>query len=123
MMKPPFVITPKINNLALEISKLLGKLEATILSVPNPKLRRKNKIRTIKSTLAIEGHTFTEEQITSILEGRRVIGTQKELLEVENAIKLYDSMDDFKSSDVRDFFKAHKILMKDLLHPTHILQG
>ena len=68
-MKPPFKITSKINNLVADISKLLGLLEATTLTVPSPKLRRKNRIKTIKSTLAIEGHTFTEEQITAVLEG------------------------------------------------------
>jgi Fic family protein len=114
-MRPPFKITPKINNLVAEISKLLGLLEATTLSVPNPKLRRKNRIRTIKSTLAIEGHTFTEDQITAVLENRRVLGTEKELLEVQNAIQLYDLMDEFRSSRSRDFLKAHKILMGGIL--------
>lgn len=114
-MRPPFTLTPKINNLVAEISKLLGKLEATTLSVTSPKLRRKNKIRTIKSTLAIEGHTFTEEQITAVLENKKVLGTKKELIEVQNAIKLYDSIEEFSSNRSQDFLKAHKVLMKDLL--------
>lgn len=114
-MSPPFKITPKMNNLVAEISKLLGKLEATTLSIPSPNLRRKNKIRTIKSTLSIEGHTFTEEQITAVLDNKRVLGTEKELIEVQNAIKLYDSIDSFKSSKEKDLLKAHRILMKDLL--------
>ncbi len=114
-MNPPYKITPQINNLVADISKLLGQLEATTLSIPNPQLRKKNRIRTIKSTLAIEGHTFTEGQITAVLENKRVLGTQKELIEVQNVIQLYDSLDDFKSSRAKDFLKAHGILMKDLL--------
>lgn len=114
-MRPPFTITPKINNLVAEVSRLLGELETRTLNVPNPKLRRKNRIRTIKSTLAIEGHTFTEDQVTAVIENRRVLGTEKELVEVQNAIELYDSMDDFKSSRSKDFLKAHKVLMKGLL--------
>ncbi len=114
-MKPPFKITSYINNRVAEISKLLGALEATTLVVPNPKLRRKNRIKTIKSTLAIEGHTFTEEQITAVIEGKRVLGTEKELLEVQNVIKLYDQIDDFKSHRSRDLLKAHKILMTGLI--------
>lgn len=114
-MKPPFQITSKINNLVADISKLLGLLEATTLTTASPKLRRKNRIKTIKSTLAIEGHTFTEEQITAVLEGRRVLGTQKELIEVQNAIELYERIDEFRSSRARDFLKAHKILMNELL--------
>lgn len=114
-MKPPFKITHKINNLVAEISKLLGLLEATTLNIPNPKLRRKNRIRTIKSTLAIEGHTFTEDQITAVLENKKVLGSKKELIEVQNAIKLYDLIGKFKSTNPKDFLKAHKILMSDLL--------
>lgn len=114
-MNPPYKITPKINNLVANISKLLGQLEATTLSIPNPQLRKKNRIRTIKSTLAIEGHTFTEDQITAVLENKRVLGTEKELIEVQNVIQLYDSLDDFKSDRAKDFLKAHGILMKDLL--------
>jgi len=114
-MKPPFKITPKINNLVADISKLLGLLEATTLTIPSPKLRRKNRIKTIKSTLAIEGHTFSEEKITAVLEGKRVLGTEKELIEVQNAIELYDRMDEFKSHRSRDFLKAHKILMNELV--------
>lgn len=114
-MNPPYKITPKINNLVADISKLLGQLEATTLSIPNPQLRKKNRIRTIKSTLAIEGHTFTEDQITAVLENKRVLGTEKELIEVQNVIQLYDLLDDFKSSRAKDFLKAHGILMKDLL--------
>lgn len=114
-MKPPFTITPKMNNLVAEIAKLLGLLEAITLNVPNPKLRRKNKIRTIKSTLAIEGHTFTEDQISAVLENKRVLGTKKELVEVENAIELYESIEKFKSHSSKDFLLAHKILMKGLV--------
>jgi Fic family protein len=115
MKKPPFTITSKITNLVADISKLLGGLEATTLSVPNPNLRRKNKIKTIKSTLAIEGHTFTEDQITAVLENKRVLGNQKEILEVKNALDLYDSVDSFKSKNAKDFLKAHKVLMSGLV--------
>jgi Fic family protein len=114
-MKPPYTITSKIINLVGEISTLVGSLEATTLTIPNPKLRKKNKIRTVKSTLAIEGNTFTEEQITAILEGKRILGKEKELQEVHNAIKLYDSIDDFNSKNREDFLKAHKTLMTGLI--------
>ncbi|EPZ50166.1 Fic/DOC family protein [Bacteriovorax sp. BAL6_X] len=114
-MRPPFQITSKIMSLVADISRLVGGLEATTLTIPNPKLRKKNKIRTVKSTLAIEGNTFTEEQISAILEGKRVLGSEKELQEVHNAIELYESIDDFNSNKAEDFLKAHKTLMKGLV--------
>jgi len=114
-MKPPFKITSTITNLIAEISKLLGSLEATTLNIPGPKLRKKNKIKTIKSTLAIEGHTFTEDQITAVLENKKVLGSSKEVLEVKNAIELYEMIDQFESHKTSDFLKAHKVLMKGLV--------
>lgn len=115
MRKPPFKITPKITNLISDISKILGSLESATLSVPNPNLRRKNRIKTIKSTLAIEGNTFTEEQITAVLENKKVFGSKKEILEVQNALELYDLIDSFKSKNSKDLLKAHKTLMKNLV--------
>ncbi len=114
-MKPPFQITLQINNLVADISRLLGGLEATTVTIQSPKLRKKNRIKTIKSTLAIEGNTLTEEQITAILDGKRVLGAEKELIEVQNAIELYDRIDEFKSHRTRDFLRAHKILMNNLV--------
>ena len=114
-MRPPFKITPKINSYISDISRLLGKLESVSIAPPDPNLRKKNRIKTIKSTLAIEGNTFTEEQITAILENKKVIGDQREILEVKNAIKLYDTIDRFKAWRENDFLKAHAILMKNII--------
>ncbi|EQC51711.1 hypothetical protein M901_0765 [Bacteriovorax sp. DB6_IX] len=94
-------------NLVSEISRLVGSIEATTFTIPNPSLRKKNKIRTVKSTLAIEGNTFTEEQITAILEGKRVLGHEKELQEVHNAIELYESnLKSYNSKKWQGLFKS-----------------
>ncbi len=114
-MKPPFKITPLINNYVAQITKLLGQLGAVDMTLPDPKLRKGNHIRTIKSTLAIEGNTLTESQITAVLEGKRVLGTNREIREVRNAITLYQSMKHLKSNNHKDFLKSHKILMKGLI--------
>ncbi|MBN2704659.1 MAG: hypothetical protein JXR23_10660, partial [Pontiellaceae bacterium] len=44
-----------------------------------PQLRRRNRIKTIAGTLAIEGNTLTEEQVMAILDGKRVMGAALEL--------------------------------------------
>lgn len=112
-MGTPYKITNKSNNLVADISKLLGQF--TAYQLPPLKLRKKNRIKTIKSTLAIEGHRFTEEQVTAVFEKNKVIGNKREILEVRNAIKLYDCMDQLKSKRVKDFLYAHKVLMKNLI--------
>lgn len=114
-MVPPFKLTSKIIKLISEISHLLGRLDSIPISRPEPKLRRKNRIRTIKATLAIEGNTFTEEQITAILEKKKVIGSKKEIVEVQNAIEIYDSIEKFKMDSGKLFLKAHATLMKGLI--------
>ncbi len=114
-MKPPYTINSNILNLISEISKLLGRLNYVSLVAPEPKLRRKNRISTIKATLAIEGNTFTIDQITAILDNKKVIGSKKEIIEVQNAIELYENMDHFKIDSSKSFLKAHDQLMKNLI--------
>lgn len=114
-MTPPFKLTSKIIKLVSEISHLLGRLDSVPVSRPEPKLRRKNRIRTIKATLAIEGNTFTEEQITAILENKNVVASKKEIVEVQNAILIYEGIEKFKMDSGKFFLKAHSILMKGLI--------
>ncbi len=114
-MKPPYEITSKILNLVSEISHLLGRLDSIPMSAPEPRLRRKNRIRTIKATLAIEGNTFTEEQISAILENKKVIGGKKEIIEVKNAIGIYENIEKYKMDSSKSFLAAHADLMAGLL--------
>jgi Fic family protein len=114
-MKPPYTISSSILNLASEISKILGKLDYISKAIPEPKLRRKNRISTIKATLAIEGNTFSIDQITAILDQKKVIGSKKEITEVQNTIELYENIDQFKVNSEKSFLKAHNQLMKNLI--------
>ncbi|MBC5837434.1 Fic family protein [Flavobacterium muglaense] len=114
-MKPPYDITPKILKLISSISEKLGAVNATFLSRQSPQLRKQNRIKTIHSSLQIEGNTLTEEQITALLENKRVIGPEKDVLEVLNAIKVYSKLNTFKFSSAKDFLNAHADLMTGLM--------
>ena len=114
-MKPPYDITPKILKLITSISEKLGEINATYLSKQSPQLRKQNRIRTIHSSLQIEGNTLTEEQITALIENKRVIGPEKDVLEVLNAIKLYENLEKYKFYSDKSFLKAHKELMNGLI--------
>lgn len=114
-MTPPFKISNLSLSLVAQISLLLGKFQGLTLTAPGPKLRKKNHIKTIKSTLAIEGNTFTEEQVTAILENKRIIGPAKEILEVKNTLMMYESLDNFSPTSSKSFLAAHKILMQGLI--------
>ena len=81
-MKPPYEITNEILRLVSEISQKIGEINANHLYKPATELRKKNRIKTIQSSLEIEGNTLTEEHITTLLENKRVIAPQKDILEV-----------------------------------------
>ncbi len=67
-MRPSYDISPKILKLIISISEKAGAINANYLNKPSPKLRKENRIKTIHSSLKIEGNTLTEEQITALLE-------------------------------------------------------
>lgn len=99
----------------VSISEKLGALNAIHLNKPPTELRKKNRIKTIQSSLEIEGNTLTEEQITAILENKRVIAPKKDIVEVQNAIKVYEQLPRLNPNKLKDLEKAHGILMKGLI--------
>jgi Fic family protein len=114
-MKPPYDITPKILKLISSISEKIGEVNANYLNKQSPQLRKQNRIKTIHSSLQIEGNTLTEEQITALIENKRVIGPKKDVSEVLNAIKVYGNLDEYKFLSDKSFLKAHLELMNGLI--------
>ncbi len=114
-MKPPYNITSKILELTTNISEKLGEIKAYHLDKPPTHLRKQNKIKTIHSSLKIEGNTLSENQITAILENKRVIAPKKDIIEVINAIQAYEKINSFSYFSINSFKKAHKLLMNNLV--------
>ena len=114
-MKPPYDITSLILKLITSISEKIGEVNANLLNRPSPKLRKQNRIKTIHSSLKIEGNTLTEEQITALIEHKKVVGPKKDVVEVLNAIKIYENLADYNPSDEKSFLKAHLNLMETLI--------
>jgi len=114
-MKPPYNITYKILGLIASISEKIGQIDATHLYKPTTELRKKNRIKTIQSSLEIEGNTLNEQQITALLENKRTIGPQKDILEVKNAIKVYKKLKKLNPYKLKDLKKTHSILMNKLI--------
>jgi Fic family protein len=114
-MKHPYDITPKILKLISSISEKMGEVNANYLSRQSPQLRKQNRIKTIHSSLQIEGNTLTEEQITALIENKRVVGPHKDVLEVLNAIHVYEKLDQYDFLSEKSFLKAHQKLMTGLI--------
>ena len=113
--KPPFHITDKITFLVTEIGEQVGRITVLQEGAVSPRLRRENRIRTIHSSLAIEHNSLTLEQVTAIVDGRRILGNPNEIKEVQNAYEAYEMMLELDASSVKDLLKAHKRMMNGLI--------
>lgn len=114
-MKPPYNITPAILKSITSISEKIGAINANYLNKPSPKLRKENKIKTIHSSLKIEGNTLSEAQVTALLENKRIIGPKKDVREVLNAIEIYEHLKNYNPFKEKSFLKCHKDLMNNLI--------
>jgi len=118
-------MTDRIINLVAAISEQVGRIAVLSHGKINPHLRKENRIRTIHSSLAIEQNSLSLEQVTAILDGKRVLGNPNEIREVKNAYDTYElllSLDPNSVKDllldpnsVKDLLKAHRVMMKGLI--------
>jgi Fic family protein len=115
MEKPPYDINIEILNLVASISGKVAEVRARHRHRQSPTLRKQNQIRTIHSTLGIEGNTLSLSQVTAIIENKRVLGPEKDIREVKNALLTYEKLRSFKPFSQRDFLIAHKTLMQGLI--------
>jgi Fic family protein len=113
--KPPFHMTDKMTLLIAEISEQVGRIAVLQEGTINPHLRKENRIRTIHSSLAIERNSLSLEQVTAIIDGKRVLGSPNEIKEVQNAYEAYELMLSLDPSSVDDLLKAHKLMMNGLV--------
>ncbi|MDR2137040.1 MAG: Fic family protein [Synergistaceae bacterium] len=111
---PPYSVTDAIINWVTKIGEQVGAVTVKNAAAANPRLRRDNHIRSIHSSLAIENNSLSLEQVTDIINGKRVLGAPQEIREVKNAYEVYARIDDFDPYNVNHMLKAHKILMDDL---------
>ena len=112
---PPFTLNNQIVSLVASISEQLGASSATHALSQSLLLRKVNRVRTIQGSLAIEGNQLSEEQITAILDGKRVIAPAREVQEASNALSVYEQLDSFQFDHEQALLLAHKNLMLGLI--------
>jgi Fic family protein len=113
--QPPLTLTPRMLALVAEIGERVGRLSAEQPGGLTPQLRRGNRIRTIQASLAIENNTLSVEQVTAVLDGKRVLGLPREIQEVRNAFAAYEAMAGWQAERRADLLAAHGLLMHGLL--------
>lgn len=115
MLQKYYEGTSRIIELSTEIGRLIGIVDANYLRKPTTKLRRDNKIKTIYSSLAIEGNTLSLEQVSDMIDNKRVAGPPKDIIEVKNAIEVYGRLREFDPLKEESYLRAHQMLMKGLI--------
>ena len=107
---PPFEITNKMLGLIASIMKKIGKLDNYKDLSKLPILRRNNRIHSIHSSLAIEDNSLSFKEVKDIIDGKTVIGNQKEIQEVKNAYQAYEMMKKINPYSIKDLKKIHGIM-------------
>ena len=115
MYKPPFTVSAKAINLIAKISSQLERYAIRMEQEDTLRLRRANRIKTIHSSLAIEGNTLSEGEVQAVLEGKKVVAPLKEIQEVKNAIKTYELYPKLNPFSLKDLLLAHGTMMAGLV--------
>lgn len=113
--QPPLTLTPTMLALVAEIAEQVGRLTAREEAAMTPQLRRGNRIRSIQASLAIENNTLSLEQVTAVLDGKRVLGLPREIQEVRNAFAAYEAMPGWNPASRADLLAAHGRLLHGLI--------
>ncbi len=111
---PLYTITDKTVNLISAITEIITKITINDSMSNNPKLRRDNRIRTIHASLAIENNSLSLDQVTDIINGKRILGAPDEICEVKNAFEAYNKLLELNPYSLKDMLLAHRVLMDEL---------
>lgn len=112
---PPYEITDEMLELVSQIMEKLGKLNGVNELEKLPRLRRVSRIKSIHSSLAIENNTLSIEQVTDVIDGKRVLGPEEDILAVKNANEAYKQLESINPYNIEDLLKVHKVMMNDLV--------
>ena len=115
MYIPPFTVSAEAINLIAEISGQIERYAIRLEQEDGLRLRKVNRIKTIHSSLAIEGNTLNEDQVRDIIDGKTVVAPIKEIQEVKNAIATYNLYPTLNPYSVKDLLKAHGVMMQALI--------
>ena len=108
-------MTEEIAYLTAEIAELAGEISVSERLTTNPTLKRRNRIKTVYSSLAIEQNALTIDQVTDVINGKRILAPPADIKEVRNAYEIYDRLDTLDPCSIDDLLHAHETMMKDLI--------
>ena len=113
---PPFSVSAKAISMIADISALIERFAIRMEQHDGLRLRKVNRIKTIHSSLAIEGNGLGEDAVRDILDGKVVMGSMREIQEVKNAIATYELYPSLNPFNVKDMLRAHGVMMQSLIN-------
>lgn len=113
--KPPFIIIDKILMYVSSISEKIGRITAVGNLDTRPYLRRNNRIKSIHSSLKIEANSLSLGQVRDVINGKTVLGEQKEIIEVKNAFTAYEYLSKINPYNIEDLKKIHGVMTNNIL--------
>lgn len=113
--QPPFHMTEEITNLIVEIGQYVGSITTYESMYRNPVLRRENRIKSIYSSLAIEQNTLSLDQVSDVINGKRVLGPPEDIREVKNAYEAYERVSELDPYSGKNLLYAHKLMTEGLV--------
>ena len=64
--------------------------------------------------MAIEQNTLTLDQVTAVLNGKRVLAPPKDITEVRNIFEIYEQLEELNPYSIDDLLTAHGVMMRGL---------
>lgn len=111
---PPYSITENMLNLVASISEKLGEINVYHNLDAKPHLRKNNRIMSIHSSLKIEANSLSIGEVKDVIDGRIVLGPEREIQEVKNAYEAYEMIKSIDAFSLKDLQKVHRIMAKKL---------
>lgn len=122
--EPPFLLTNEIMNLVSKIMEKIGKINVFNELDKLPILRKQNRIRSVHSSCAIEANSLSLDQVSDVINGKEVVGPRKDILEVKNAIRAYEELENINPYSKKELLKIHGIIGKNVIvNPGHFRTG
>lgn len=121
--EPPFSITSQVLSLVAQIAEKTGRVSNYHSFETKPHLRRNNRIRSIHSSLAIEANSLSMDEVKSVINGKTVIGPQKEIQEVKNAYQAYDMLGKFDPYSLDDLKRLHGVMTNLIVEESGVFRA
>lgn len=117
-----YVLSDQIVYLVAKIVELVTKIPVSEEKQITPHLRRRNRVKAIQASLAIENNSLSIDQVNDIFDGKEVLGPPREIREVQNAFRVYDMLPKLRPGSEPDLLRAHQVLMKDLMEKAGVFR-